>query len=58
LFFLNEQPDTNYYVIINGGAPCMAVDTKETSYVVITAKDGVGGTAVDPQHFSVQIFRQ
>ena len=57
LLFIAEQPDTDFYALINGGAPCMSVSDKGVDYVVIAASDSVGGPGVDPAQFSVQIFR-
>ena len=57
LLFLNSQPDAEYFAVINGGAPCMAVSEKGADYLMIEAKAAVGGDTVDPGQFSVQIFR-
>lgn len=57
LFFLTPQPDTEYFAVINGGAPCMNVFEKSTDYLIIEAKAAVDGIAVDPAQFGVQIFR-
>lgn len=57
VLFMTEQPDTEYYVQINGGAPCMEITDKGTDYIIVTAKDAVGGAAVDPSQFGVQVYR-
>jgi hypothetical protein len=57
LVFLAAQPDADYFAVINGGAPCMAMSEKGVDYLMIEAKAAVGGAAVDPDQFSVQIFR-
>lgn len=57
LLFLASQPDTNFFSVISGGAPCMLPDEKDVDYVIIRATDAAGGVPVDPSQFSVQVFR-
>ncbi|QDM27011.1 hypothetical protein FNL56_13475 [Tardiphaga sp. vice304] len=57
LLFLTSQPDTNFYAVIGGGAPCMSSAEKDVDYLTITATDAAGGQPVDAAQFNVQIFR-
>jgi hypothetical protein len=57
LLFAEPQPDTDYFPIINGGAPSMRCVEKGADYLLIEAKDAVNGSAVDPVSFSVEVKR-
>jgi hypothetical protein len=57
LFFIEAQPDTNYYAIITGDAPSKSMSAADVDYFMLDVRDGVGGNGFDPANLSVQIMR-
>lgn len=57
LLFLSPQEDDEYFVTLTGGAPYMAVSAKDPEYILVDAKDGIGGSPVDPEQFGAQVYR-
>jgi hypothetical protein len=57
LFFSRSELDTAYFTAITGGAPSMQVTTRDVDFLIVEAKDSVGGAAVDPSSFNIEIKR-
>jgi hypothetical protein len=57
LLFTSAQPDTAYFTILNGGAPCMSVFEKAVDHLIIHSSNVVDGPLVDAPAFSAQIYR-
>jgi hypothetical protein len=56
MFFVQSQPDTNYFAIITGAAVDMTMTERGIDYFVIEAKDA-SGNHIDPPQLSVQVYR-
>ncbi|KRQ99284.1 hypothetical protein [Bradyrhizobium valentinum] len=57
LFFVEAQPDTNYFALITGDAPVKRVGEATVEYFTIEVKDGPDGSGFDPASLSVQVMR-
>lgn len=56
LFFLVEQPDTNYFPEANDENAFVQVTEKGVDYIIVSATDG-NGNPVDPARFNVKLYR-
>lgn len=57
LLFVTPQPDDGYFAAITDGAPYMTVSEKSTDYMIVEARQSVGGQNIDPAQFGIQIYR-
>jgi hypothetical protein len=56
LFFLEPQPDANYFAIITCDAPSKTMTEIATDYFILDVRDS-GGIGFDPPSLSVEIMR-
>jgi hypothetical protein len=56
IFFVNPQPDTNFYAVFSGGSAVMSVSEKSTDDFQLQARDA-SGNLIDPPPFGVEVYR-
>jgi len=57
LLFIEPQADADYFGVVSGDAPCLRVVDRQADYLIIEARDAVGGNFVDANLISVQAYR-
>lgn len=57
LLFLAPQPDASYFALVSGSAPNFTIAEQTADYIIIQAMTDSPGSPIDPERFSVQVFR-